>query len=113
MAERARRHDRVGPTLDRLLDRLHELPERGVLARLDDREAAALDLRRIVDDLAAARLDDALERPRLVRVLEPEQLRRPQDLAAVERRDLDPLQPLVRRGLQQLEALPVGNEPEE
>src|SRR5829696_5426190 len=112
MTERARSHDRIGAAFDRLLDRLDQLAERGVLARLDDREAAALDLRRVVDDLAAARLDDPLQRPRLVRVLEPEQLRRPQDLTAVERRDLDPLEPLVGGSLQQLEALTVGHEPE-
>jgi hypothetical protein len=40
-----------------------QLAERRLLARLDDREAAALDLRRVVDRLAAARLDDPLERP--------------------------------------------------
>src|SRR5215207_4697177 len=113
MTERARSHDRIGAAFDRLLDRLDQLAERGVLARLDDREAAALDLRRVVDDLAAARLDDPLQRPRLVRVLEPEQLRGPEDLATVERRDLDPLQPLVRGGLQELEPLAVRHEPEE
>ena len=62
MAERAGRHHRVGPRLDRLLDRLDQLAERRLLARLDDREPAALDLRGIVDRLAAARFDDALER---------------------------------------------------
>ena len=49
VAERARRHDRVGTRLGGLLDRLDQLAERDVLARLDDREAAALDLRRVVD----------------------------------------------------------------
>jgi hypothetical protein len=62
VAERARRHDRVGAGLLRLLDRLDQLAERRLLARLDDREAAALDLRGVVDRLAAARLDDPLER---------------------------------------------------
>ena len=55
VAERARRDHRVGAGLLRLLDRLDELGERDVLTRLDDREAAALDLRRVVDRLAAAR----------------------------------------------------------
>ena len=113
MAERARRDHRVGAGLLRLLDRLDQLAERGLLARLDDREAAALDLRRVVDRLAAAGLDDPLERGRLVGVLEAEQLRRPQDLAAVERRDLQALQALVRDLLQQLVALALGDQPEE
>src|SRR5205823_10832714 len=49
MAERARRHESVGAGLLRLLDRLDQLTERSLLAGLDDRKAAALDLRRIVD----------------------------------------------------------------
>src|SRR5439155_8170038 len=86
---------------------------RRLLARLDDREPAALDLGRIVDRGAAAGLDDALERRGAVGVLEAEELRRPQDLAAVERRHLEPLQPLVRDLLQLLEALALGDLPEE
>src|SRR2546421_6668643 len=105
MAERARSHHRVRPALDRLVDRLQELAERPLLARLDDRETAALDLRRIVDRLAPARLDDRLQRPRPVWVLEAEELRRPKDLAAVEGRHLQALQALVRDPLQQLVAL--------
>ena len=77
------------PGLLRLLDRLDQLAERRVLARLDDREAAALDLRRVVDRLAAAGGDDPLERVGPVGVVEAHQLRRPEDLAAVERRDLE------------------------
>src|SRR4051795_11137630 len=95
VAERARGDDRVRARLVRLLDRLDQLAESGLLARLDDREAAALDLRRVVDGLAAAGLDDPLERPGTVGVLEALDLRRPQDLAAVERRDLEPLQPAM------------------
>src|ERR671929_889184 len=113
MAQRARRHDRVGAGLVRLLDRLDQLAERRLLTRLDDREAAALDLRRVVDRLAAARLDDRLERPRAIRVLEAHDLRRAQDLAAVERRDLQPLQALVRRLLQQLVSLSLRDLPEQ
>src|SRR6187200_3466005 len=105
MAERAWRHHRVGARLPRLLDRLDQLGERHVLTRLDDREAAALDLRRVVDRVATTCADDPLERLGLVRVLEAEELRRPQDLAAVERRDLEALQSLVRRTLQELVAL--------
>src|SRR5438552_3188197 len=78
MAERARGDDRVGARLPRLLDRLDQLAERGLLAGLDDREPAALDLRGIVDGLAPARFDDPFERPRAVRILEAEYLRRPQ-----------------------------------
>jgi hypothetical protein len=74
VAERARRHDRVGARLHRLLDRLDELGERGVLARLDDREAAALDLGGVVDRLAAAGRDDRLERVRAIGVVDAEQL---------------------------------------
>src|SRR5919204_4644444 len=113
MAERARGHQRVGPGLLRLVDRLDQLAERRLLARLDDREAAALDLGRVVDRLAAACLDDALERPRAVGILEAQELRRAQDLAAVERRHLEPLQPLVRRLLQQLVALSLGDLPQQ
>ena len=113
VAERARRHDRVGAGLVRLLDRLDQLAERGLLARLDDREAAALDLRRVVDRLAAAGLDDPLERPRPVGILEALDLRRAQDLAAVERRDLQALEALVRGALQQLVALALGDLPEQ
>src|SRR5262249_12370235 len=108
VTQRTRRHHRVRSGLRRLLDRLDQLAERRLLARLDDREPAALDLRWIVDRLAAARLDDPLERPRAVGILEPEDLRRTQDLAAVERRDLEPLQPFVSRALQQLEPLALG-----
>src|SRR5213082_4127711 len=96
MAERARRDHRVGAGLLGLLDRLDQLAERDLLTRLNDREAAALDLRRVVDRLAAAGLDDRLERPRPVRVLEAEDLRRPQDLTAVEGRHPEALEPLVR-----------------
>src|SRR5438552_18445160 len=113
MAERTRRHQRVGARLERLLDRLDELAHRGLLARLDDREAAALDLRRVVDRLATARLDDALERPRAIGILEAEDLRRAQDLAAVERRHLQALQALVRGLLQPLEPLALGDQPEQ
>src|SRR5206468_8109501 len=72
VAERARGDDRVGAGLLRLLDRLDQLAQRGLLARLDDREPAALDLRRVVDRLAPACFDDPLERPRPVGVLEAE-----------------------------------------
>src|SRR5919201_3433669 len=113
MTERARRHHRVGPGLDRLLDRLDELAERGLLARLDDREAAALDLRWIVDRLAAAGLDDRLERPGSVGILEAHELRRTQDLAAVEGRDLEALEALVRGLLEQLVPLAFRDQPEQ
>src|SRR5687768_10561450 len=49
VAERARCHHRIRTGLLRLLDRLDQLAERGLLARLDDREATALDLGRVVD----------------------------------------------------------------
>src|SRR6266542_1609514 len=113
VAERARRHHRVRAGLHRLLDRLDQLAERGLLACLDDREAAALDLGRIVDRLAAARGDDLLERVRPVGILEAHDLRGPQDLAAVERRHLQPLQSLVGDLLQQLEPLALRDQPEE
>src|SRR5436305_7455203 len=90
VAQRARRHDRVGTGVLRLLDWLDQLAERRLLPRLDDREAAALDLRRVVDRLASASLDDPLERPRAVRILAPEDLRRAQNLTTVERRDSQP-----------------------
>src|SRR5205085_372694 len=92
--------------------RLDQLAHRGLLARLDDREAATLDLGRIVDRLAAARLDDPLERPGAIGILEAEDFRGPQDLAAVERRHLQPLQALVRGGLQQLVAWAFGDLPQ-
>src|SRR5947199_3742880 len=113
MAERARRHDRVGARLAGLLDRLNQLAERGLLARLDDREAAALDLGGVVDRLAAAGLDDRLERPRPVGILEAEQLRGPQDLAAVEGRDLEALQTLVRDLAETLGAIVLDDQPEQ
>src|ERR671934_1117124 len=87
MAEGARGDLCVASRLDRLLDRLEELAERHLLPCLDDRKAAALDLRRVVDSLASAGLDDRLERPRPVGILETEELRRAEDLAAVEGRD--------------------------
>jgi len=59
MAERAWRHHRVGAGFERLLDRLDQLAESQLLSGLDDREPAALDLRGIVDRLAAAGLDGA------------------------------------------------------
>src|SRR5262249_24011888 len=113
MAERARRDHHVGAGLHRLLDRLDELAHRRLLARLDDLEPAALDLGGLVDRLAAARLDDPFERPRTVRILEAEDLRRTQDLAAVERRDLQSLEPLVRRRLQLLVARALRDLPQE
>src|SRR3954465_10914048 len=105
VAERARRDDRVGPALHRLLDPLDQLAERGLLPRLDDREPAALDLRRVVDRLPTPRRDDRLEAPRTVGILEAHDLRRAQDLAAVERRHLEALEALVRGLLEELEAL--------
>ena len=113
VAERARRHHRVRTRLHRLLDRLDQLAERRLLAGLDDREPAALELRRVVDGDAAARLDDPLERRGRVRVLEAEHARGPQDLAAVERRDLQALQPLVRSLLETREPLLVSELPEQ
>src|SRR5215211_466900 len=74
VAERAGRHHHVGPGLDRLLDRLDQLAERNLFAGLNDREAAALDLRGVIDWLPSASLDDGLERPGTVRILEPEEL---------------------------------------
>src|SRR3954463_1661906 len=112
MAEGARRHDRVGARLLRLLDRLDQLTERRFLARLDDREPAALDLRRVVHRLAPAGLDDPLERPGPVRVLEPEDLRGSEDLAPVERRDLQPLEAAMRRRFEQLVAVALGDLPQ-
>ena len=113
VAERARRDHRVGAGLDRLLDRLDQLAERHLLTGLDDREAAALDLRRVVDRLAAAGVDDRLERRRLIGILETEQLRGAQDLAAVERRDPQPLEALVGDLLQLLVAVSLGDQPEQ
>ena len=69
--ERARRHHRVRTGIDRLADRLHELAERRLLAR-PPMYAAALD--RVVDRLAAAGLDDRLERMRPVGVVDAEEL---------------------------------------
>src|SRR5262245_27660344 len=54
VAEGAGRHHCVRSRVERLLDRLDELAERQLLPGLDDREAAALDLRRVVDRLASA-----------------------------------------------------------
>src|SRR4051812_26186145 len=113
VVERARRDDRVGPALHRLLDRLDQAAHRGLLPPPEYRDPAAFDLRRVVDRLPAAGLDDRLERPGPVRVLEAEQLRRAQDLAAIERRHAQALQPLVRRLLQQLVALALGDHPEQ
>src|ERR687888_832331 len=113
MAERTRRHHRVRARVGRLLKGLQELTERDVLTRGDDRKAAALDLGRIVDRLAAAGLDDRLERPGPVGILEAEDLRRPQDLAAVERRDTKALQAPVRDLLQPLVAVSLGDQPEQ
>jgi hypothetical protein len=48
---------------------------------------------RVVDRLAATGLDDALERLRLVGVIEAEELRGTEDLAALEGGDLEPLRP--------------------
>src|SRR3954447_3006017 len=113
MAERTGSDHRIGACLRGLLDRLDQLAHGDVLARLDDREATALDLGRIVDRLAAAGLDDRLERPRLVRVLEAEQLRRAQDLATVEGGDLQPFQALVRHFAKPLRAVVLDHQPEQ
>src|SRR4029078_11322477 len=56
--------------------------------------------------------DERVERPRAVRVLEAHQLRRTQDLAAVEGRDLESLQPLVRDFLELLVAVAFGAQPQ-
>src|SRR5436190_17009975 len=112
VAQRARRDHRVRPGFYRLLDRLDELAERHVLAGGDDREPAALDLRRVVDRLAPAGSDDRLQRGGSVGILEAQELRGPEDLAAVERGDLQPLQPLVRDLLQPLITVALGDQPE-
>ena len=61
----------------------------------------------------ATRLDDPLERPRAIGILEAHDLRRAQDLAAVERRDLQALEATVRGRLQQLVALALGDLPQQ
>src|SRR5262245_19077120 len=63
VAQRSRSHDRIRARLGRLLYRLEKLAERNLLARLDDRDAAPLDLCGIVDGLPAACLDERLQRP--------------------------------------------------
>jgi len=113
MAERAGSDHRVCARVHRLLDRLDQLTERDVFARLDDRESAALDLGRVVDRLASAGLDDRLQRPGAIGILETEDLGGAQDLAPVERRDTKPLQASVRNLLQPLVAVPFGDQPEE
>ena len=113
VAERARRHHRVRAGLLGLGQRLDQLAQGDLLAREHDREAAALDLRRVVDRLGAARLDDPLERLRPVGVLEPEQLGRAQDLAAVERRDAHARERLCGDLLQALVALALGDLPQQ
>src|SRR6266550_8994962 len=113
MAERARRHHRVRPRRYRLLDRLDQLSERDVLARLDDRKAATFDLRGVVDRLATASLDDRFERPWPVGILEAEELRRTENLAPVKRRDLEALQALVSDFLQSFVAVSFCDQPKE
>src|SRR5207302_11357046 len=113
VAERARCDHHVGAGLDRLLDRLDDLTERRLLARRDDREAAALDLRRVVARLASAGLDDPLERPGAVRILEAHDLRGTQDLTAVEGCDLEHFQSTIRDLLQPLVAVFLVDLPEE
>ena len=61
MTERTRCDDRVGTGLLCLFDRLDQLAERSLLTRLDDREATALDLGRVIDRRSAACLDDPFE----------------------------------------------------
>src|SRR3954454_6768298 len=70
VAERARRDHHVGAGVDRLLEREDRLAEGDLLAREDDREAAALHLRGIVDRLGTAGRDETLERGRAVGILE-------------------------------------------
>src|SRR3954462_12686954 len=113
VAERARRHHRVRPRLLGLRQRLDQLAQRHLLAGEDDREPAALDLRRVVHRLGSARFDDALERLRPVGVLEAEQARGAQDLAAVERRDLDAAKRLVGDLLEPLVALALRDLPQQ
>ena len=113
VAERARGDDHVGARVGRLLQRQDRLAERDVLTREDDREAAALDLRGVVDRLGAAGLDQPLERARAVRILESQHLARAQDLAAVERRDLEPRQALDGDLLEALVAVALGELPQQ
>src|SRR5215211_7690431 len=113
MAERARRHHCVRAGFDRLLDRLEQLSKRSLLARLDDRETAALDLRRIVHGLPTTGVDDGLERPRAVGVLETEQLRGPEYLAPIEGSDAEPLQAPVRHFAEPYEPVALRDQPEE
>jgi hypothetical protein len=102
MAERARRDDAVGVGVDRVAEVAAGLLQRGGLVHRDDREATALVRARVVDHGAAERLDQLLE-VGVARVLfvDPDAVVGADDVAAVERADLE----VRQRALDQLAQL--------
>ena len=113
MAKRTRGHHRVGPGGLGLGKWLDQLTQGDLLACEHDREAAALDLGRVVDRYRAASLDDALERLGPIGILEAQDLGGPKDLAPVERRNLYAFERAVSDLLQALVAFTLGDLPEQ
>ena len=89
VAERAGRDQAVGAGVERVAEVGAGLPQRDLAGHRDDREAAALAGAVVLDDLAAERLDQAVEVEVALRVLlVAEAVLRAQDVAAVEGADL-------------------------
>ena len=99
VAQRARRDEAVGLGVDRVADVAAGLLERGLLVHRDDREAAALVLAGVLDHRAAERLDEHVQvAVARVLVVDAQPVGRADDVAAVERADLQVLQRALDRG---------------
>src|SRR3989338_7886396 len=113
VAEGARRDHAVGALALGLRGVAAAHRERHRFLLQDEREPAALDPAAVVDPLAAERGDDLLQRGRIVGVVEPQILRRPQDVAAIERRDAQPRERALDRLAQFLQPHVLDDDPQE
>src|SRR5512132_1229799 len=114
VAERARGDQAVGIGVDRVPDVRAGLTQRDVAGHCDDGEAAALPGAVVLDDLAAERLDQAVEvEVALGVLLVTEAMLRAQDVAAVEGADPEAVERLGHLFDEAIETVVLDQHPEE